>query len=135
MQLVIEYINGSKLMIYAQSWSGGGCDHFYSTSFINFKLQTTLDDKIFLQVCTEDDDLVLNLNQEEALFFLETLLERGGYYTFYGSVPNLSPREFYTDEIYINIKDSIQEIWDLRERILYWLSYGNVGEDFNGIRS
>jgi hypothetical protein len=134
MQLVIEYINGSKVMIYAQSWSGGGCDHYYNTPFIDFKLQTTLDDKNFLQICTEND-LTLDLNQEEALFFLESLLERGGFYTCYGKVPNLSPKEFYTDESYINIKDAIQEIWDLRERILYWISYGEIGEDFNEVSS
>jgi hypothetical protein len=135
MQLVIEYINGSKLMIYSLSSSLGGHRHFYTEPFVYFNLQTTLEDKILLQVCTEDDDLVLNLNQEEALFFLENLLEFKGYYTCCGAVPCLSKKEIYCSEIYIDIKDRIQEIWDLRERILYWVSYGNIGEDFNEVSS
>lgn len=135
MQLVIEYINVSKLMIYAKSSPLGGHKHFYNVPFVYFNLQTTLDDKILLQVCAEDCDLTLNLSQEEALFFLEHLLEYKGYYTCCGAVPILSRKELYCDETYINIKDRIQEIGDLRERILYWISYGNIGEDFNAVSS
>lgn len=123
MQLVVE--NGELgVCIYRQRIFDRG-KLIEGVTDLNFILQTTLDE-IFLQVRDLELNIYLDLNQVESFIFLEKILECECYCTYAG---NLWGDEGETisnccDEIFVDMEPEIQEIWDLRERMLYWLSYG-----------
>lgn len=134
-QLVIEHVSELKLMVYKQAVSSDGWIHFSIVPRLYFELQPVSDDEIFLHVYTMDRDISLNFNQNDAFFFLEKILELGGYYTLSGIMRPHDMRGKYCIERYIDMGDKLQELLDIREKILFWCSYGNIGGDFNAINS
>lgn len=125
MQLIVEH-NGSEIIMYKRDMHNRWGDSIYLVDDfdLDYMLQTTLDDEIFLQVYDLKDKIYFNFDQTGSLFFLEKLIEDESYITYSG--------ELWSDEDvsescraqHIDIKDNIQRVWDIRERILCWLSSG-----------
>ena len=123
-QLEIEYVSEHRLNIFKMKETAGGWNQVDYVYGLDLALQTTLDNEIFLQIWDTDHTAQVNLNQVQSFFFLERILECKGYYTFEGETPHLDERRSNCEEAYINVEEGLQVFWDLRELMLYWLSYG-----------
>jgi len=123
MKLIVEY-EGPKIRIYVENLQDAKNRIIIFMTDLNFALQTTLDGGVFLQIWNMDYDICFNFDQKGSLIFLERLLECKCFYTYAGDLWGNEELTKYCDEIFIDMEPDIQEIWDLREDMLYWLSYG-----------
>lgn len=125
MRLIVEY-KGPKVVIYKRDTQKSWGDNIYRVDDLDlvYMLQATLDDEIFLQVYDREDEIYFNFDQAGSLLFLEKLIENESYITYKGDLwSDESVSESCSAEC-INIKSNIQRVWDIRERILCWLSSG-----------
>lgn len=124
-RLEIEHVSEFRMNIYKMEDIDAGWIRLGYALGLDLGLQTTLDGHIFLQVATVDQATRVNLNQITSFYFLEKLLECEGYYTFEGETSStINEKTDICEGIYVNMKDKLDELWALRETMLYWLSYG-----------
>lgn len=125
MKLVVDYCE-PKIRIYREHQYSDNGRTIIIVEDLDFALQTTLDDEVFLQIWDSSDSVCFNFNQKESLVFLERLIEDKCYYTYVGGLALHEAMLTYCDEIYIDIEPDIQKIWDIREQMLYWISCGSI---------
>lgn len=123
MEFVVDYWE-SKIRIYLEHQYSPYGRKVKIVEDLDFALQTTLDDEVFLQLWEPGCDTCFSFSQKESLIFLERLIEDKCYYTYVGELGLYETVLSYCDEMYIDMEPNIQEIWDIREQMLYWLSYG-----------
>jgi hypothetical protein len=125
MRLVVDYWE-PKIRIYLEHQHSDHGRNIIIVEELDYALQTTLDDEVFLQLWDSGCNICFNFNQKESLIFLERLIDDKCYYTYTGDLDLYETVLSYCDEIYIDIEPDIQKIWDIREQMLYWISYGSI---------
>ena len=123
MRLVVDYWE-PKIRIYMEHSYSDSRRAIIVADKLDFVLQTTLDDEVFLQIWDQNNKVYFNFSQKESLIFLERLIDDKCYYSYVGDLGLYETVLSYCDEMYIDMEPNIQEIWDIREQMLYWLSYG-----------
>lgn len=124
MELEIEYISEFRMDVFKSEPTATGWKQLSYVGELDFGLQTTLDGEIFLQVQDESNTVKVDLTQQNSFFFLEKLLECEGYYTFEGEAGSHDTAKADCEGMYISMTKRLDELWSLRETMLYWLSYG-----------
>lgn len=124
-QLIVEH-KGPKIVIYKRETQNKWGDNIYPVDdlALDYVLQTTLDNEVFLQLYEREDKIYFNFDQSGSLIFLEKLIDDERYITYGGDLWSNEEVSESCDPIDIDIKSNIQRVWDIREQILCWLSSG-----------